>query len=98
MHTAHHILLYGCELPGKWQRDSPRIVWDCGEMSGQKSGFQRGPTCSSGSQIIYAWAKDAPPLHLPEGLMPVQSVEAQSPIVGVVTKFGEGNLPAQVSQ
>ncbi|XP_055924224.1 peptidylglycine alpha-hydroxylating monooxygenase-like [Argiope bruennichi] len=68
MHTAHHILLYGCELPGRWQRDSPRIVWDCGEMSGQKSGFPRGPTCSSGSQIIYAWAKDAPPLHLPEGV------------------------------
>ncbi|GFS87796.1 peptidylglycine alpha-hydroxylating monooxygenase [Nephila pilipes] len=68
MHTAHHILLYGCELPGQWQRDSPRIVWDCGEMSGQKSGFKRGPTCSSGSQIIYAWAKDAPPLHLPEGV------------------------------
>ncbi|GBN28555.1 Peptidylglycine alpha-hydroxylating monooxygenase [Araneus ventricosus] len=68
MQTAHHILLYGCELPGRWQRDSPRIVWDCGEMSGQKSGFPRGPTCSSGSQIIYAWAKDAPPLHLPEGV------------------------------
>ena len=68
MHTAHHILIYGCEIPGQWERDSPRLVWDCGEMSGQQSGYLRGPTCSAGSQVIYAWAKDAPPLKLPEGV------------------------------
>ncbi|KFM69395.1 Peptidylglycine alpha-hydroxylating monooxygenase, partial [Stegodyphus mimosarum] len=68
MHTAHHILIYGCSIPGQRQRDSPRLVWDCGEMSGQQSGYLRGPTCASGSQIIYAWAKDAPPLALPEGV------------------------------
>ncbi|KAG8187615.1 hypothetical protein JTE90_027026 [Oedothorax gibbosus] len=69
MHTAHHILIYGCETPGRWERDSPRLVWDCGEMSpGQQMGYARGPTCKTGSQIVYAWAKDAPPLQLPEGV------------------------------
>lgn len=68
MHTAHHILIYGCEIPGQWERDTPRLVWDCGEMSGHQSGYLQGPTCSAGSQIIYAWAKDAKPLQLPEGV------------------------------
>lgn len=68
MHTAHHILIYGCSLPGRWERDTPRLVWDCGEMVGVHRGFISGSTCSSGSQIIYAWAKDAPALKLPEGV------------------------------
>ena len=70
MHTAHHILIYGCEIPGQWERDTPRLVWDCGEMGGHQSVYLRGPTCSAGSQIIYAWAKDAPALKLPEGTFP----------------------------
>jgi peptidylglycine monooxygenase len=30
--------------------------------------FPRAPTCARGSQIIYAWAKDAPKLVLPAGV------------------------------
>lgn len=33
-HTAHHILVYGCSIPGYHQRDTPRAIWDCGEMTG----------------------------------------------------------------
>ncbi|XP_015915160.1 peptidylglycine alpha-hydroxylating monooxygenase [Parasteatoda tepidariorum] len=68
MHVAHHILIYGCEIPGRWERDTPRLVWECGEMSGSKNSYIQGPTCNTGSQIIYAWAKDAPPLSLPDGV------------------------------
>ncbi|XP_064619933.1 probable peptidylglycine alpha-hydroxylating monooxygenase 1 isoform X2 [Lineus longissimus] len=63
MNTAHHMLLYGCKEPGDEQKP-----WNCGEMAatGKKSDFGRGPVCKSGSQIIYAWAMDAPPLQLPK--------------------------------
>ena len=33
-------------------------------MKGKKNA---GPVCEEGSQIIYAWAMDAPSLTLPEG-------------------------------
>ncbi|XP_076348405.1 peptidylglycine alpha-hydroxylating monooxygenase-like [Tachypleus tridentatus] len=68
MHTAHHILIYGCSTPGFWATDDPRAVWDCGEMAGGVSEYRRAPTCASGSQVIYAWARDAPKLTLPEGV------------------------------
>lgn len=68
MHVAHHILIYGCLEPGYRERDTPRAVWDCGEMASSGSEFPRGPTCQTGSQIIYAWARDAPPLQLPKGV------------------------------
>lgn len=68
MHVAHHILIYGCMEPGYREQDSPRAVWDCGEMSNSNSEFFKGPTCAKGPQIIYAWARDAPPLSLPEGV------------------------------
>jgi peptidylglycine monooxygenase len=65
MMTAHHMLLYGCLLPGTEQD-----VWNCGEMAPESGSgsqeFQAGPVCSSGSQIVYAWAKDAPELKLPK--------------------------------
>uniref|UniRef100_A0A2I9LP74 peptidylglycine monooxygenase n=1 Tax=Centruroides hentzi TaxID=88313 RepID=A0A2I9LP74_9SCOR len=68
MHVAHHILIYGCLEPGYVQRDTPRFVWNCGEMAGSKSEYISAPTCASGSQVIYAWARDAPPLNLPDGV------------------------------
>lgn len=34
-HIAHHILIYGCSVPGFHQRDTPHAVWDCGEMAGE---------------------------------------------------------------
>lgn len=52
-HTAHHMLLFGCEKPFKIDK-----TWTCREMN---------PVCSSGSQhILYAWGKNAPPLKLPK--------------------------------
>jgi len=63
MHSMHHMLLYGCSLPG-----SGNDVWDCGEMhTGDGQGeYQEGPVCADGAHIIYAWARDAPELKLPK--------------------------------
>lgn len=64
MHVAHHMLLYGCEKPG-----SSEEVWDCGEMAtNRERGMKRASPCAKGSQVIYAWARDAPPLDLPQGV------------------------------
>ena len=68
MHTAHHMLVYGCEEPG-----SLAPVWNCGEMAAStveagESGLETSPPCRSKPQIIYAWAKDAPKLELPDGV------------------------------
>ncbi|XP_064106130.1 peptidylglycine alpha-hydroxylating monooxygenase-like isoform X1 [Macrobrachium nipponense] len=63
METAHHMLLYGCEEPG-----SDGDVWNCGEMALAQPGISSAPVCRTGSQVIYAWAKDAPKLVLPEGV------------------------------
>nr|WDQ26755.1 venom peptide [Acharia stimulea] len=65
MHTAHHMLLYGCTEPGT---NDP--VWSCGEMvyTDADMTYATGSPCRSGSQVVYAWARDAPSLHLPEGV------------------------------
>uniref|UniRef100_A0A0K8R5I7 peptidylglycine monooxygenase n=1 Tax=Ixodes ricinus TaxID=34613 RepID=A0A0K8R5I7_IXORI len=68
MHVAHHILIYGCAEPGYREWDTPKAVWDCGEMSGSHDMYRTGPTCNSASHIIYAWARDAPALVLPKGV------------------------------
>lgn len=62
MHTAHHMLLYGCSSPGS--NDS---VWSCGEMQSNEidKTYHTASPCSEGSQIVYAWARDAPSLQLP---------------------------------
>ncbi|KAF6215796.1 hypothetical protein GE061_000131 [Apolygus lucorum] len=62
MDTAHHMLLYGCKTPG-----NDGSVWNCGEMANENGDETHSP-CSEGSQIIYAWARDAPQLILPEGV------------------------------
>jgi len=61
--TAHHMLIYGCEEPG-----SKKSTWNCGEMAVKAPGMETHQPCGSGSQIIYAWAMDAPKLDLPEGV------------------------------
>jgi len=61
--TAHHMLIYGCEEPG-----SKKSTWNCGEMAVKAPGMESHQPCGSGSQIIYAWAMDAPKLDLPEGV------------------------------
>lgn len=64
MATAHHMLLYGCTKPG-----SNKPVWNCGEMAHSlDSPYRTAVPCSQGSQILYAWARDAPRLTLPEGV------------------------------
>ncbi|KAL0134255.1 hypothetical protein PUN28_001211 [Cardiocondyla obscurior] len=62
MNTAHHMLLYGCTKPG-----SSKAVWNCGEMASANNA-NTAPVCLQGSQIIYAWARDAPKLDLPKGV------------------------------
>ncbi|XP_067013551.2 peptidylglycine alpha-hydroxylating monooxygenase [Anabrus simplex] len=63
MSTAHHMLLYGCTTPG-----SQKAVWNCGEMAKHDDYLETSNPCESGSQILYAWARDAPKLELPEGV------------------------------
>ncbi|KAL8575177.1 hypothetical protein ACOMHN_042487 [Nucella lapillus] len=51
--TAHHILIYGCEN-GPAATDA---FWRCPAI------------CAQGAQqIMFAWAKNAPPTHLPDGV------------------------------
>ncbi|XP_078672296.1 putative peptidylglycine alpha-hydroxylating monooxygenase 1 [Branchiostoma floridae x Branchiostoma belcheri] len=57
-HAAHHMLLFGCKVPGSADQD----VWNCGEMSGSTI----HPTCRDGVQVLYAWAHNAPSLQLPK--------------------------------
>ncbi|XP_013085503.2 peptidylglycine alpha-hydroxylating monooxygenase-like [Biomphalaria glabrata] len=59
---AHHILLYGCSVPG----GDVDEVWNCGEMNSHSTKYRSGSVCAEGSNIIYAWAMDAPKLNLPE--------------------------------
>lgn len=64
MNTAHHMLIYGCGEPG-----TRHAVWNCGEMARSTTEKTASPCdASSSSQILYAWARDAPKLQLPEGV------------------------------
>jgi len=49
---AHHMLLYGCKVPGQTEN-----AWECNGMA---------PICKSGQSIMYAWAKNAPSLKMPK--------------------------------
>merc|ERR1711997_319767 len=59
-HTAHHMLIYGCDEPG-----STDMAGNCGEMAQAQEGMELHQPCKAGNQIIYAWAMDAPELKLP---------------------------------
>jgi len=61
MHTAHHMLIYGCEEPG-----SEDEVWNCGEMAARDPSLKTAQVCKTGAQVVYAWAHHAPPLQLPK--------------------------------
>ena len=54
MMVAHHMLLYGCDVPFKM----PGNTWTCREMH---------PVCGWGGRqtLLYAWAKNAPSLTMP---------------------------------
>lgn len=71
---VHHILIYGCSLPGKFLRDTPNYVWECGEMNlvegyahNLSSPYDEGPVCADGAQmtILFGWALDAPAVEMP---------------------------------
>uniref|UniRef100_A0A915HG78 Peptidylglycine monooxygenase n=1 Tax=Romanomermis culicivorax TaxID=13658 RepID=A0A915HG78_ROMCU len=51
---VHHLLLYGCDVPGH----TPGEPWNCLHHS----------ICHSSQSILYAWARNAPPLTLPGGV------------------------------
>ncbi|XP_019872325.2 peptidylglycine alpha-hydroxylating monooxygenase [Aethina tumida] len=64
MNVAHHMLLFGCSEPGATQN-----FWNCGEMgamSDPDSNLDSAPPCSKGSHVIYAWARNAKALKLPD--------------------------------
>nr|XP_044988180.1 peptidyl-glycine alpha-amidating monooxygenase isoform X5 [Jaculus jaculus] len=52
MDTVHHMLLFGCNMPS-----STGSYWFCDEG-----------TCSDKANILYAWARNAPPTRLPKGV------------------------------
>ncbi|VDM40148.1 unnamed protein product [Toxocara canis] len=45
-----------------------RFCRDCGEMTNAGPSFERAPTCKNKPNILYAWGRDAPELHLPDGV------------------------------
>ncbi|KAL9986000.1 hypothetical protein ACROYT_G000053 [Oculina patagonica] len=59
MHTAHHMLLFGCRAPAKMALANEGKFWNCGEMG---SGVCGG----DGERILYAWGRNAPVLKLPK--------------------------------
>ncbi|KAK0166496.1 hypothetical protein PV328_004911 [Microctonus aethiopoides] len=77
MNVAHHIILYGCTTPG-----AAKSIWNCGEMmshhSKDYSNNESASPCAEGSEILYAWARDAPDLMLPDNVG--FKVGANSPI------------------
>ncbi|XP_006872377.1 PREDICTED: peptidyl-glycine alpha-amidating monooxygenase isoform X2 [Chrysochloris asiatica] len=52
MDTVHHMLLFGCNMPV-----STGGYWFCDEG-----------TCTDKANILYAWARNAPPTRLPKGV------------------------------
>lgn len=66
---VHHMLIFGCELPGIYQPGSPKFVWDCSGMRNSESkqrSFEFGPICNGPERILYGWALDAKSLKLPD--------------------------------
>lgn len=66
---AHHIILTGCTEPGSTDK-----IWNCGEMQAtsgvdkSNAKYKVAPQCASGTRMMYAYAMEAPPLTLPEGV------------------------------
>ncbi|XP_006900741.1 PREDICTED: peptidyl-glycine alpha-amidating monooxygenase isoform X6 [Elephantulus edwardii] len=52
MDTVHHMLLFGCNMPA-----FTGSYWFCDEG-----------TCTDKANILYAWARNAPPTRLPKGV------------------------------
>ncbi|ERL94776.1 peptidylglycine alpha-hydroxylating monooxygenase [Dendroctonus ponderosae] len=63
MNVAHHMLLFGCSSLASYDE-----YWDCGEMADSESDgkLRKATPCAQGSHVIYAWARNAKLLKLPE--------------------------------
>ena len=65
--TAHHVRVVGCEEPGTHDK-----FWSCRTIFASKSDLLKNfPLCKKGKgywTTIYAWARDAPDLKLPDGV------------------------------
>ena len=44
------------------------VCRNCGEMAHTTDDYSSAGVCGTGSQIVYAWAMDAPSLTLPKGI------------------------------
>ncbi|XP_068693201.1 peptidyl-glycine alpha-amidating monooxygenase B-like isoform X3 [Montipora foliosa] len=61
MHTAHHMLLFGCQVPAEMSFATNGKFWNCGDMGKGVCGRQ-----GAGEKILYAWGRNAPDLKLPK--------------------------------
>uniref|UniRef100_A0A8C5PA26 Peptidylglycine alpha-amidating monooxygenase n=1 Tax=Leptobrachium leishanense TaxID=445787 RepID=A0A8C5PA26_9ANUR len=75
MDTAHHMLLFGCNVPS-----STDDYWDCG-----------AGTCADKSSIMYAWARNAPPTKLPKGVGFRVGGESGSKYFVLQVHYGDAN-------
>ena len=67
MLTKHRNFI-GCKTPGRKDK-----LFNCGDMNGDMTAKQEDlnsslSPCGSGSQVVYAWALNAPELILPDGV------------------------------
>lgn len=66
MQMGEHGCGSGIDLIIKWMNISLCLFCrNCNEMA--EHGYGSGPPCAESSQILYAWAMDAPKLDLPQG-------------------------------
>ncbi|XP_050314404.1 peptidylglycine alpha-hydroxylating monooxygenase [Anthonomus grandis grandis] len=91
MNVVHHMLLFGCSSLASFDE-----YWDCGEMAetDNDSSLQKATPCAQGSHVIYAWARNAKPLKLPEDVgfligkdTPIKYLVLQ---IHYMKKFAEG--------
>ncbi|CAF1561509.1 unnamed protein product [Rotaria magnacalcarata] len=86
---AHHVLLFGCTEPGSKEK-----IWNCGEMANSDESSEAkhevGPTCASGSTIIYAWAMDAEKTELPKDV--AFKIGGSTPIKYLVLQVHYANI------
>ena len=60
--TAHHMVIYGCKTPGKFDP-----IFHCGAMdASQDAGTPATPPCETGTIIVYAMEQNAPQFKLPK--------------------------------
>jgi peptidylglycine monooxygenase len=62
-HRVHHMLMYGCERPGIFQRDSPNFVWDCSEMHASSQALDDENSLMGQSLPISSSYEEGPVCH-----------------------------------